>query len=211
MSTETATSGQNDARIDLEACLVQIEASKAWFHHRVLPLSIEQLRWRPDARHWSIAQCLDHLNLTLDLYLPKIDDAISRAMLQDRAPTPCSWCERAEFDALGSFEPPVAVAVSAPTLTIPGLAVDPVWLVDQFHQTRDRYTDAVRRSFGLDLRYNRIVEPVYRLIVSLGGTLALIAAHDRRHIWQAERVRQAPRFPRAVFDSKLSLKGHSHG
>jgi len=92
-------------------------------------------------------------------------------------------------------------------LTIPGLAVDPVWLVDQFHQTRDRYSDAVRRSFGLDLWCNRIVEPIYPLIVTLGGTLALIAAHDRRHMWQAERVRQAPRFPRAVFDTQIMSEG----
>jgi hypothetical protein len=207
MRTDIAASGQNDAETELAACLVQVEASKAWFHHRVLPLSIEQLRWRPDARHWSIAQCLDHLNLTLDLYLPKIDDAISRAMRQDRAPAPCCWCERAEFDALRSFEPPVMVGVSSPALSIPGLAVDPVWLVDQFHQTRDRYSDAVRRSFGLDLRNSRIVEPIYPLIVSLGGTLALIAAHDRRHMWQAERVRQAPRFPHAVFDTQTMSEG----
>jgi hypothetical protein len=74
-------------------------------------------------------------------------------------------------------------------------------MVDHFHQTRDRYSDAVRRAFGLDLRGIRIVDPIYPPIASLGGTLGLIAVHDRRHMWQAERVRQAPRFPRAVFDA----------
>jgi hypothetical protein len=207
MSTEIKTAARTDARIDLEGCLVQVEASKAWFHQRVLPLSIEQLRWRPDAARWSIAECLEHLNLTLDVYLPKIDDAIVRGRRQDGTPAECSWCERAELDALGLLEPPVTVAVLAPPPTIPEPSIDPDWLVDHFHQTRDRYADAVRRAFGLGLWRIRIVEPVYPVIVSLGGTLGLIAAHDRRHMWQAERVRQAPRFPRAVFDARIPSQG----
>jgi len=47
-----------------------------------------------------------------------------------------------------------------------------------------------------------IVEPVYPLIRTLGGTLGFLAAHDRRHMWQAERLRNESRFPRAVFTSK---------
>ena len=202
MINETKASPQNGTNIDLEQCLLQVEASKAWLHHRVLPLSIEQLRWRPDADHWSIGECLDHLNLTLGLYLPKIDDAIRRGALPDSALVECPRCEQAESEALRWIEPPVMVAVVAPALTAPTPAVDPDWLVEQFHQTRHRYAEAVRRAFGLDLRRLRIIEPIYTPIISLGGTLALMAAHDRRHMWQAERVRHAPRFPRAIFETR---------
>jgi hypothetical protein len=200
MNIEIQANGGQAARIDLEGCLVQVEASRVWFHQRVLPLSIEQLRWRPDAWHWSIAECLDHLNLTMDLCLPKIEDAIARAARQDGAPTQCY--EQAEFDALRLTEPPVERRFSAPARTVPAPAVDPDWMVDHFHQLRDRYSEAVRCALGLDLRRTRIVEPIYPVIVSLGGTLAFIAAHDRRHMWQAERVRQAPRFPRALFEAR---------
>jgi hypothetical protein len=207
MSTEIKATGGSGSGIDLEGCLVQVEASETWFHRRVLPLSIEQLRWRPDARHWSIAECLHHLNLTLELYLPKIDDAICRAPRDRSASTGGIRYERAEVEALRLFEPPVIVPVSAPAPTIPGPAVDPVWLVERFHQTRDRYLDAVRRSFGMDLGRCRIIEPIYPVIISLGGTLALIAAHDRRHMWQAERVRQATNFPRAARDRRQPSQG----
>lgn len=125
MSTEIKTDGQSDTKIDLEGCLIQVDASKAWLRRRVLPLSIEQLRWRPAARHWSIAECLDHLNLTLDLYLPKIDSAIGLARRQRRVAAEWSGCEQAELDALKSLEPPVTVGVAAPPPTIPGPAVDP--------------------------------------------------------------------------------------
>ena len=196
MNIEIGQNGGQDPRVDLKRCLDQVEASNAWFHQRILPLSIEQLRWRPDTSNWSIAECLDHLNLTLDLYLPKIEDAIARGMRQDQAARECY--ERAEFDALMLTEPPVKVRRSAPALTVPAAAVDPDWMVDHFHQVRNRYSEAVRHAFGLDLRRTRIVEPIYPVIVSLGGTFAFIAAHDRRHMWQAERVRQTPRFPRVL-------------
>ncbi len=191
MSTEVAI---------LDECLAQVQASKAWFERRILPLSIEQLRWRPHGMRWSVAECLDHLNLTLDLYLPKIDHAIVRAGREYRIPKEGSWCEPAETEALKQVEPPVVAGSYAPPLTIPGPAVDPDWLVDHFHQSRDRYAQAVRRAFGLHLRGIRIVEPIYPAFISLGGTLGFLAAHDRRHMWQAERVRQAARFPQGVFE-----------
>jgi len=187
------------ASVDLEACLVQVEASKSWFRRRVLPLSIEQLRWRPQAHRWSVAECLDHLNLTVDLYLPKIDDAIVRSGTKKGMASQCARCDVAEIEALQRFEPPVAIEVPAPAATMPSAAVEPDGLVDHFHQTRERYANAVIRAAGLDLVCIRVVEPVYPLIVSLGGTLALIAAHDRRHMWQAERVIQSARFPRVLF------------
>src|SRR5215471_10931682 len=48
----------------LEGCLVQVLASNEWLEGRVLSLSVDQLRWRPRTRRWSIAACLDHLNRT---------------------------------------------------------------------------------------------------------------------------------------------------
>jgi hypothetical protein len=182
----------------LEGHLIQVHTSRSWFQHRILPLSIEQLRWRPDVRGWSVGQCLDHLNLTLDLYLPKIDGAIVRGYRGDTRDV-CKLCDRAELQALQLLEPPVTVGGPAPPETLPGAAIDPDWLVDSFHRTRDRYVDTVRRAAGLDLLGIRVVEPIYPAIVSLGGTLALIAAHDRRHMCQAERVMRSQRFPRAAF------------
>ncbi len=187
--------------IDLDGCLVQVEASKSWFTRRVLPLSIEQLRWRPDPRRWSIAECLDHLNATLALYLPKIDAAVGLGRREGRVSPGGFRYVRSELEALRSAEPPVTHRIDAPPVTLPAAAVDPDWLVEQFHQMRDRYADSVRRAFGLDLPHILIVEPIFPLVRSLGASLAFMAAHDRRHMWQAERVRRTPGFPHAVFTS----------
>ena len=197
MANDTARTGvRPGTQIDFESCLLQVDASKQWFARRVLPLTLEQLRWRPDPKSWSIGECLDHLNIALALYLPKVDDALARA----RSGVPvgnrlhADW----EMEVLRMVEPPVEVRLESPTCTMPPVATDPERLVESFHGTRDQYVRALQQASRLDVTAVCIVEPIYPRIRSLGGTLAYLAAHDRRHIWQAERVRQAARFPRAV-------------
>src|SRR5690242_11841516 len=74
--------------VDLEGCLCQAEASKEWFDRKVLPLTVKELRWRPAPQAWSIGQYLDHLNLTLALYLPRVNDAIASASPAESATPP---------------------------------------------------------------------------------------------------------------------------
>ena len=199
MRNSHTTAGQTEVSIDLAGCLVQVEASRAWFSRRVLPLSVEQLRWRPGPQRWSIAECLDHLNITLGFYLPKIDKTIQVGWRQRSTSQENGRYLQSEIEALRVVEPPVTVRHEAARSLYPAIAVDPDCLVDDFHQTRDRYVDLVRRAFGLDLPRIMIGEPLHPFLRTLGGTLAFIAAHDRRHMWQAEQVRHKPQFPRAVF------------
>jgi DinB superfamily len=198
MRDESKTRVMSGWAARLEECLGQVEASKSWFHDRVLPLSIAQLKWRPDPASWSIVECLDHLNLTIGLYLPKIDKAIQKG-IRPNAGDPVSTTDQCEINAVRLIEPPADVAEAAPAPLEPAAAVDLDWLVDRFHLMRDRYVDALRRTMNLDLAHVRIVQPLHPFLRTLGGTLAFLAAHERRHIWQAEEVRNKSKFPRAVF------------
>src|SRR5262249_27842271 len=110
--------------------------------------------------------------------------------------------EPLESDALRRVEPPTTIRVTAPPAIAPAAAVDPDWLVDHFHQTRDRYCDCVRRATGLDLAGVLITRPIHPPIRTLGGALLFLAAHDRRHIWQAAQVRNAVGFPRSLLESR---------
>jgi len=185
--------------IDLEGCLVQAEASKAWFARRVLPLTVEQVRWRPSPRSWSIAECLHHLNLTIEFYLPGIDRAIALGRRHNGASNQLDRYSFEEIRALQQVEPPVTAPMAAAGAVLPAVGVELDQLVEQFYATREQYADAVRGSSGLDLPGVRIAEPLVPGIRTLGATLAFIAAHDRRHMWQAERIRHAARFPNCAF------------
>ena len=46
----------------------------------VAPLTEEQFTWRPAPGSWSIAECIDHLNSTARLYLPRLDEGIAEAI-----------------------------------------------------------------------------------------------------------------------------------
>jgi len=190
---------RNGFAIDLQGCLVQVEASNAWFRRRVLPLSIEQLRWRPGPQEWSIGECLDHLNITLALCLPRIDAAIRAGWRDGLTAIRGLLCDPSEIDVLTLVEPPPVSRVAAPPATLPPAGIDPDQLMDCFHQVREHYRNIAHRARGLDLARIRIIEPIIPKIHSLGGTLAFLAAHDRRHMWQSERIRSHARFPRAVF------------
>ena len=188
----------------VEACLAQMRASKKWFATRVLPLSLDQLRWRPRSGSWSIVDCLDHLNRTLVYYLPKIDQAIGQSQLKLRDPARGLVFPESEEDFLKQAEPPIRSHSVTPSALLPVPAVDPGLIVDQFPQLRNRYAKAVLSASRLDLANISIAGSIHPPVHSLAGVIALLAAHDRRHLWQAEQVRNTPGFPASLIDA-LSL------
>src|SRR5215216_5557034 len=64
---------------DLREILAQLEASDREAHALLHDLNEEQLNWRPDERSWSIAQCLDHLNVTNRIYLAPMLHTVKQA------------------------------------------------------------------------------------------------------------------------------------
>jgi hypothetical protein len=68
--------------------------------------------------------------------------------------------------------------------------------VAAFRAYQVQYIDRLRQANGLDLGRARVRTPVATwLRMSLGSGFALLAAHERRHLWQARRITQMPGFP----------------
>lgn len=56
--------------------------------------------------------------------------------------------------------------------------------------------DLLREAAGIDLNRTRFVNPFIPLVrFTVGTGFLVIAAHERRHLWQAERVKANPGFP----------------
>lgn len=172
-----------------------MQVSREWFARRVLPLSLDQLRWRPGPGNWSIAECLDHLNQTLAFYLPKIERAIVQH--PEKRPDAGPWraFRESEETFLSEVEPPIRGAWRAPSALLPIAAVNPDRIIDQFAELRDSFGKTIRSASGLHLAGISIEGSIHPPIASVGGAFALLAAHDRRHLWQAERFRRTPGFP----------------
>ena len=66
-----------------------------------------------------------------------------------------------------------------------------------FDEVQRQFLERLRHADGLDLARIRVSSPVapwWRF--SLGAAFAVLAAHERRHLWQARRVAMLPQFPR---------------
>ena len=159
-------------------------------------LGDEQFNWRPAPERWSIAQCLMHLNRQGYWYLPFIDGSIRDA--RQRGLTGSGPFRHPFFWNLfiRQLEPPVKLKVKAP----PSLAPQPTGgrgtVLPQFLALQDELRARIRQANGLDLARAHVRSPITSLLnISLGQVFALLAAHGRRHLWQAWQVRNDPRFP----------------
>ena len=161
------------------------------------PLTDVQFAWKPAADVWSIGECLSHLNATARLCLPKLEEGISegiRAGLYGEGPFRYGWMDRL---ILRASEPPSRWHVRSPRTFMPAPGESRDEILAAFHAVQRQYVDLLRRANGLDLVRVRVTSPVARWRrFGLGAAFAVLAAHERRHLWQAHRVAALPPLPR---------------
>lgn len=180
----------------LDAARQQFEATEREARALAGSLSESEFNWQPAPGSWGIAQCLQHLATGTDAVLPAIDQAIATAReRQWIAEGPARYGPFARM-MVTSMEPPVKWRMKTNRRFRP--AAEPLRrdaVLAELTASRGRILERVRQSVGLDLKRAIVVSPVSRLIrVPLGAYLAFLAAHDRRHLWQARQVREASGF-----------------
>ena len=177
-------------RRELEAVLADASAVAAGLDDR-------RLEWRPAPGRWSVAECLNHLNVTVTKYLPHIDEMIARARAEGRTgrgpfrhPWIGTWFIR-------MLEPPPRRRLRVPGVFAPLPGVAPGSLLPEFRRLREALQRRIVEADGLDLAAVSTESPAARfLTLTLGQCFAALAAHDRRHLWQVHRVVERPDFPR---------------
>lgn len=150
-------------------------------------LSWEQLNQRPAARRWSILQCIEHLNIT--------NRGIAAVVEQTLRGQPANYSpgERLRPTLLWRFfigivEPPVRLRAFAPQVLQPNSSLDPHLTLQAFQQGHAHLNELAALCDGLDLNRVKFRHPIIPLKISLGTSFLLIAAHERRHLWQADQV-----------------------
>ena len=162
-------------------------------------LSDPQLSWSPAPGRWSMAQCLDHLNSVAGPYAQALETGIAAARAQGRraaGPVRYSFLERW---MIRSMEPPPRRRLPAPAMFRPAEAARPVdaaGVIADYLALKDRFIELLARADGLDVGRVKITSPVTRLLrLRIGAAFAFLAAHERRHLWQARQVRESSDFP----------------
>lgn len=176
------TPAVDELRLQFERISADAEALTA-------PLGDAQFYHRPTPESWSVAQCLEHLNVTARTYLPALDAGIADAIrrgLYAPGPYRYNWIGRLWVAA---FEPPPRLRFKAPAVFQPAETRPRREIMAAFHAYQVQYVDRLRQANGIDLARARATSPAAAwLRIPLGSALEALAAHERRHIWQARRA-----------------------
>ena len=194
----TATSDRAGTLSSLELRSVheEIEAIKEQTASVISGLTEDKLVWRPAPNVWSIADCLAHLNVTGDLYTTAIRDSIKSARaagLTGAGAFRHGWLGNL---FVWTLEPPVRFRLPAPKVFLPAPSQSAREVVEKFMRMQDEVQTLLREADGIDLGRAKVASPVNaRLKLSLGQAFRLVTAHERRHLWQARKVRERVNFP----------------
>lgn len=144
---------------------------------------------RPHQDSWSIAECIAHLTITTDAYIAVIRPAIDRARerhLLDRGTK-----FRIEISArmlAWWLEPPYRFKSKTLATFVPEVE-EPARALPDFVDRQQKLKALVVQADGLALDRIRISSPfASQMRYNVYAAFRLIAVHQRRHLWQAERV-----------------------
>ena len=149
----------------------------------------EELLRRPREKSWSAAECLEHLNLSNRAYVPLLESSLrdlrSRKVLAEK-PFRMNWNA-----ALLKYwlEPPSRVRLPTTAPFQPVTVADPGVSFSEFCALNLKLIDLLESSRGLALDKGMLPSPFAKnMKYSAYSAFAVIAAHNRRHLWQAERA-----------------------
>lgn len=185
--------GQNNRR-DIDGLEDAFDAAERDARALVSGLTEGLGAWRLDPESWSVAECLDHLAITNRVYLRAMQPAAERALTQGRRRRGPAQPGLIGTWFVRTLEPPVKPGLkskahhSIQPRHAPSLADG----TGQFLASQDEVRTFLRRYADIDLAGVRFPNPFIRGVrFSLATGLHAIAAHERRHLWQAWRVRQS--------------------
>lgn len=161
-------------------------------------LSVDQLNWKPAPASWSVAQCLAHMALSNRDVGLAMKDALDRRVsgrpeTGGGLPTP-GFLARL---AVATLEPPPRFKAQAGPDTQPDLTRYGKEILDEYLASHAKMLAVIREGAALNLDAVSFRHPALPLRMPIDAGLELMAAHDRRHLWQAEQVTKAAGFPKS--------------
>ena len=180
-----------------EEFIAELERQTAQAQALTSGLNQESLNWQPNGGNsWSVAQCLDHLVIMNAIYAKALQAAVenNRDQLEPRKKPiqPSGWFTRF---FIGFEEPPPKLKLPAPKKIAPPSQLTSAILGD-FEAVQNQLVEFVRQWGDTDLGDLKVKDPLFPLHLTADTELLIVAAHNRRHLWQAEQVKSNPGFPK---------------
>jgi hypothetical protein len=172
---------------DIEEIISSLHAASRHAEELIATVPASVLEHSPGPGRWSAAQCIAHLALTNFAYTAAMRYASMPAIhLRNHERTgpihvglPTRWF-------LSYLEPPVRKGSRSPASINPAAAVDARTALSEFQHSQAAVIELLMECRNLDLNKIRFSNPfIPGLRLTVGAGFLIIAAHERRHLWQA--------------------------
>jgi len=172
---------------ELQTCAQDFRHSMDEARNLLTYTNEEALRKRPALSSWSALECVVHLNLATQAMLPGIRQAVESAAPRSDEK------QNYKMDFAGrllawSLEPPVFIKLKAPKLAEPLESAGPEPALLEFERLHDELIGLLHASAGKGIDQQKMKSPFANMHYSAYSAFRIIAAHDRRHLWQARKA-----------------------
>ena len=157
-------------------------------------VDFEQLNERPQPDKWSIAECLVHLNRSSQAEIDVINSVFERTEAKKVVAG-----KQFKMDLLGRLlkwtlgPPPMFFSKMKTTKPFQPAEIEPASeILPTFLALQERLKACVDTAAGLSMDQVKVVSPFdKRVKYNLFSFFHILLAHERRHLWQAEKVKEA--------------------
>lgn len=174
---------------DLQAVMNELDRTDEEARQLVSGLRDAQLNWQPGAGAWSVAQCLDHLGQINSAYIPALQAAVRHVGRNPVGPYELiqpGWFGRWFINAM---EPPPRRKFKSPAKGRPGTHKSGDEVLSAFITSHNELRGLIHEAREVNLNRIRFKNPFVSVLrFTVGTGILIIAAHDRRHLWQARQV-----------------------
>lgn len=164
-------------------------------------LSEEQLLWNPDKNSWSIGQCLAHLNAFHRFYVPVFVERVKNSRFREptdyfqSSPLGNSTYLKVKLGKVNNVKRKLKSPKDYNPLVNKNLKIENVRA--DFIKYQNMLIDVLEKAKEINIRKTKTsfsVRPIVKL--RLGDAFSYIVYHCERHLYQAKKVKDHPRFPK---------------
>lgn len=150
------------------------------------------LNARPQEGTWSILECLEHLNLYGDFYLPELEHRILNGRPRGkRERFKSGWFGEYTVTSMLPKKDKLAYKMNAFKNMTPKPSELSIATIDRFIKQQETMLRLLEKARNVDIQrtLTRITLPYMKFY--MGTTFRFVIYHNERHLWQAQRAIKA--------------------
>lgn len=160
-------------------------------------LSDEKLYWKPAPDKWSVGECIEHLNITIRSYLPKIDQGIEQGIAKGQTPTEMfqpGFLGQKFTDSfrLNEDGTPYRKVKTFKSFDSGKLPEPNPRAREEFTELLEAFIAQIDKAAQVNLNKVKVTSAIGAIFrFKLGDAFRFITVHNDRHMVQAQKVLEA--------------------